>query len=211
MAIYGQNTSFTDAFQQRKANQEQEFYGSLLSNALQSGGQFDIEEGNPVYTTTPMADKTESWNKFVKMKGGRITSADVQNFESAWTQAQQMKSQKQIQELSNLKLRGFDNDDIRDSVENSPELYGSLMDMVSNLEASGDEVAFGQAQALREMLPEIDTGGLIGESPFMATAGAASLALGARHLMAVDTGMMDDVKKLREQRKSIKSDLSKLS
>ena len=161
MAIYGQDINFTGAIQQHQANKEQQFYGSLLSNAMQSGGQFDKEEGNPVYTSTPMQDKTQSWNEFVRMKGGRLAPGDVQNFESAWTQANAKKTQQQMKEIGRLRLRGYDTADIQDTVENSPELYGSLMDMVSNLEMSGDENAMAQAAMMRQYLP--DTSDTIGE------------------------------------------------
>ena len=153
MASYGQGVNFTSAMQQHQANKEQQFYGSLLSNAMQSGGQFDIEEGNPVYTSTPMQDKTQSWNEFVRMKGGRLAPGDVQNFESAWTQANAMKTQQQMKEIGRLRLRGYDINDIQDTVENSPELYGNLMDMVSNLEMSGDENGMAQAAMVRQFLP----------------------------------------------------------
>jgi hypothetical protein len=60
------------------------------------------------------------------------------------------------------------------------------------------------------MIPEMDRGGLIGENPFMATMGAASLGLGAAHLMGTDPSMMENVKKLRAERKDIRQDISKL-
>tara|TARA_Y100001973_G_C5184090_1_gene326727 strand:- start:648 stop:1742 length:1095 start_codon:yes stop_codon:yes gene_type:complete len=189
MAIYGQDINFTSALQQRKANQEQEFYGSLLSNAMRAGGQFDVEDGNPIYTASPMQDKTESWNQFVQMKGGRISPADVQSFEAAWKQADAMKTQQQMQELGRLRLRGFDDNDIRDAVEDSPELYGSLMDMVSNLEMSGDENAMAQAAMVRQYLPtQSDTigerfGEYAMENPGMTMLGAYGAYRGGQYAL----------------------------
>ena len=190
MAIYGQDMDFTTALRQRQANKEQDFYGSLLSNAMRAGGQFDVEDGTAFYTGSPMQDKTESWNQFVQMKGGRISPADVQNFESAWKQANTMRSQQQIQELNRLRLRGFDDNDIRDTVEDSPELYGSLMDMVSNLESSGDENAMEQAAVVKQFLPGHDSdpfiqqlGEYIGDNPVMGPLSAYGAYTGGKYAL----------------------------
>jgi hypothetical protein len=154
MAYGDPGQSFADVMQARKAGKEQQFFGNLLQYGMSAGGQFDMVEGDPVYTGgTSMPNKTALWNSYVSMKGGRISAQDVQNFESQYTQASTMRTQKQMAELSKLKMKGATDSQIEDAIEDSPQLYQSLMDLVSDLESSGDENAFAQAQQVRAYLP----------------------------------------------------------
>ena len=210
--MYGDpGTGIADVIQARKAQKEQSFYNSLLSYAMQAGGEFEIINDMPVFVPGgDMPTKSEMWNQLLQAKGGRLSAADVQQFESAWQQSNQMKTSKQLQELNKLANKGYTPEEIKETIGDSPELYNNLLDLVGDLEATGDENDFQQAQIVKGMIPEMDRGGLIGENPFMATMGAASLGLGAAHLMGTDPSMMENVKKLRAERKDIRQDISKL-
>jgi gas vesicle protein len=160
----GQGIGLAQVIQQHRANRESEFFSSLLQYGMASGGQFDIENGVPIYTGAgEMPDKTQLWNRFLKLKGGRLSSQDIMNFESAYKQAESMRVSKQVGELGKLRTRGYSDKEIRKSVSDNPVLYNSLIDLVSDLEQSGDENAFAQAQSVKMFLPEVDKGGLLGD------------------------------------------------
>lgn len=226
--MYGDvGTGIADVIQARKAQKEQGFYNSLLSYGMQSAGEFDIVNGKPVYTPGgDMPTKSAMWNQLLEAKGGRLSAADVQQFEASWKQATQMKTEKQLQELNKLSLKGYSPKKIRDSIEDSPELFNNLLDLVGDLEASGDENAFAQAQVVKGMLPTMDTGGLLGEmydDPGM----ASSLALPAtilggvglhQYLSAPDAESQKvidkakaDKRDITSQRKVINKDMKNIS
>ena len=226
--MYGDiGTGIADVIQARKAQKEQGFYNSLLSYGMQAGGEFEIVNDTPVFTPGgDMPTKSAMWNQLLQAKGGRLSAADVQQFESAWKQANQMKTSKQLQELNKLSLKGYSPKKIRDSIEDSPDLYNNLLDLVGDLEASGDENAFAQAQVVKGMLPTMDTGGLIGgmyEDPGL----GSSLAIPATilggvglhsYLSAPDTAGVEaknrakiDKKDITSQRRVINKDMKKIS
>jgi len=71
-----------------KQAKEQQFFSNLLQYGMTAGGDFDIVDGDPVYSGgAPMPDKTALWNQYVNMKNGRISPADIQAFEAQYTQA----------------------------------------------------------------------------------------------------------------------------
>ena len=141
---------------QHQSNQEQQFFTGLMQYGINSGGQFDIENNTPIYTGgAELPPKTVLWNQFVTMKGGRLSAMDVQNFEAQYAQAKAMKSQKQMEELQKLRLRGFSDKKIEKAIESSPQLYNNLIDMVSDLQSSGTPEGLQQAEALRTYLPDM--------------------------------------------------------
>ena len=141
---------------QHQSNQEQQFFTGLMQYGINSGGQFDIENDTPIYTGgAELPPKTVLWNQFVTMKGGRLSAMDVQNFEAQYAQAKAMKSQKQMEELQKLRLRGFSDKKIEKAIESSPQLYNNLIDMVSDLQGSGTPEGLQQAEALRTYLPDM--------------------------------------------------------
>tara|TARA_R100000808_G_scaffold15993_1_gene36450 strand:- start:25722 stop:26915 length:1194 start_codon:yes stop_codon:yes gene_type:complete len=223
MAYGDPGQSFADVMRARKAGREQQFFGNLLQYGMSAGGQFDMVDGAPVYTGgTPMPDKTALWNSFVSMKGGRISAQDVQNFESQYTQASAMRTQKQMSELNKLKMRGATDSQIEDAIEDSPQLYQNLLDLVSDLEASGDENAFAQAQAVRAYLPDASPSpieGLIEEPGLLGRIGGplalAGAVAGGQYLMGTPQDVIDankEARKLREQTlKDVRAERAKLN
>ena len=163
--MYGDvGTGIADVIQARKAQREQGFYNSLLSYGMQAGGEFEIVNDKPVFTPGgDMPTKSAMWNQLLQAKGGRLSAADVQQFESSWKQANQMKTSKQLQELHKLSLKGYTPKDIKKVVKDSPELYNNLLDLISDLEASGDPAAMEQSLAMQQYLPGREERGVIGD------------------------------------------------
>ena len=215
MAYGDPGQSFSDVMLARKQGREQQFFGNLLQYGMTAGGDFNIVDGNPVYTGgTPMPDKTSLWNEYLRMKGNRISAADVQNFEAQYTQASAMRTQKQMSELSKMTMQGISDKKIKKSIEDSPELYNSLMDLVSTLESSGDEQAFAQAQLVRNYMPDTSKsllGGLIEEPGFLGRAGIplalAGGAAGASYLGQIPAEDVAAAKKARADRASISKEI----
>ena len=211
MAYGDPGQSFSDVMLAGRQNKEQQFFGNLLQYGMTAGGDFNIVEGKPVYSGgAPMPDKTKMWNSYVSMKGGRITAADVQNFESQYTQASAMRTQKQMAELSKMKMQGVSDKKIRNSIKDSPQLYNSLMDLVSTLESSGDEQAFAQAQMVRGYMPDMSPsflGGLAEEPGFTGRVGLplalAGGAYGVQHLRGIPQEQIDAAKKARTDKAAI--------
>ena len=119
-----------------KQAKESNFFGNLLQYGMNASGEFDIVNGKPVYS------------------GGEMMPDKIQTFESQYAQALAMKTQKQMEQINKLSIRGVSDKKIKKSIEEAPELYNSLMDLVSDLESSGDEQAFAQAQMVRQYLPD---------------------------------------------------------
>lgn len=158
--------NLAENIQAARARRESDFFNNLLAYGMQSGGEFEIVDDTPTFVPGgDMPDKSAMWNEFLRAKGGRLTQADIQQFEMAWKQANQMKTTNQLSQLTKLRNRGYSPDEIKGAIEDSPELYNNLLDLVGDLEAAGmggDENAFAQAQTIKQMMPERDTGGLIG-------------------------------------------------
>ena len=155
LAMHQQNE---DAKQQDAGNA---YLQSLLSQGSESGGQFDIVEGNPIYDTgMDLPKKSEAWNAYVSSKGGRITSADIQMFEQSYKGAKGNKVKKQLQELDKLRAKGFSDYKIQESVRDNKVLYENLLDLTTELSGSGDPAALEQAMMLQQYLPQQDRGGV---------------------------------------------------
>ena len=77
------------------------------------------------------------------------------NFEAAYTQAKAMSTQQQMSELKKLQLRGVSDKKIKNVIKDTPQLYNNLIDMVSDLQESGNEQAFAQAEAMKTYLPDM--------------------------------------------------------
>lgn len=219
------------AMQARKEQQGQNFLAGLLAQGTNAGGQFDIVNGKPMYDAgMGMPQKSELWNQFLAVKGGRVTAQDIQSFESHWQQAEFAKTQKQMSELGKLRLKGFSDKEIRSSVKQSPVLYENLLDMITDLEASGDENLYGQAAAMKQFLPEQETRGAVGEileEPGLGTRlglpiAAAATIYGAQKLArrspeaikAAKKKYKSDISKVRDKvtsnRESVKSNKAEL-
>ena len=150
--------------QQYNLNQEKDYAGNLLGYAMGSGGDFSMVGDTPQFTPGGnMPTKTEAWNTYLQMKGGKVTGQDLAKFNQLYTQAQGIQTQNQIQELQKLSLQGAEPDEIQDLVGNNDQMYNNMLDMITGLEGSGNEQAFQQAQMLKGYLPQEESAGLIGD------------------------------------------------
>ena len=215
MAYGDPGQTLSSAIQARRQNKEQQFFGNLLQYGMTAGGDFNIVNGKPVYTEgEALPDKTTLWNQYVSMKNNRISAADVQNFEAQYTQASAMRTQRQMAELNKMSMQGMSDKKIKDSIEGSPQLYNSLLDLVSTLESSGDEQAFAQAQMVRGYLPSTDKSifeGLIEDPGMLGRVGLplaiAGGAAGVNYLQQTPQEQIDAAKKARSDRASISKEI----
>ena len=184
MAYGDPGQSFSDVMLAARQNKEQQFFGNLLQHGIASGGNFNIVNDKPVYSAgTPLPDKTQLWNEFLSMKGNRITAADVQNFESQYTQVSAMRNQKQLQELNKLRAKGYSDKKIQDAVANNEVLYENLLDLTTQLASSGDPEAIQQAMQMEQYMPQKDKGGyLFGGDVDPRDASLTTIGLGATAL-----------------------------
>ncbi len=206
-----------EIIQRHKMKQEEEYAGNLLAYAMGAAGDYTTKDGVPSFTPGgQMPSKTEAWNSYLQMKGGQVNAQDLLAFNQMYANAQQMQVSNQINELSKLQLQGVEPDEIQDLVKDNDQMYNNLLDMVSNLEGSGDEQAFQQAQVLRNYLPQEESKGLIGEAfedelslgEIAGLTGAGALAYGAYN-WARDRGDLTDYKK--EYKKQISAERKKLN
>ena len=110
----------------RQLKKEENWAGSLLSESLGAGGDYAYNRNTEELSYSPggqMPTKTEAWNSYMQMKGGRISAQDIVAFNQLYTQAQTMQTQNQIQELSKLQMQGADSNDIRNLVGQNPQMY----------------------------------------------------------------------------------------
>ena len=216
MAYGDPGQRISDLFMAAKQAKESNFFGNLLQYGMNAGGEFDIVNGEPVYSGGEMMpDKTALWNDYVKLRGGRVSPQDIQTFESQYAQALSMKTQKQMDQINKLSIRGVSDKKIKKSIKEAPELYNSLMDLVSNLEATGDEQAFAQAQMVRQYLPDTSPSVIEGlmEDPGMLgrvglPAALAGGAYGAQYLSEIPQEQIDAAKKARADRASINKEIN---
>tara|TARA_Y100000004_G_scaffold84880_1_gene95264 strand:- start:8024 stop:9226 length:1203 start_codon:yes stop_codon:yes gene_type:complete len=216
MAYGDPGQRISDLFMAAKQAKESSFFGNLLQYGMNASGEFDIVNGEPVYSGGEMMpDKTELWNDYVKLRGGRVSPQDIQTFESQYAQALAMKTQKQMEQINKLSIRGVSDKKIKKSIEKAPELYNSLMDLVSDLESSGDEQAFAQAQMVRQYLPDTSPSvieGLVEDPGMLGRVGLpvalAGGAYGAQYLSEIPQEQIDAAKKARADRASINKEIN---
>tara|TARA_R100000005_G_C5002989_1_gene210939 strand:- start:6859 stop:7995 length:1137 start_codon:yes stop_codon:yes gene_type:complete len=216
LALY-QNKQQENAAMRQDAGQS--YLQSLLADGTNSAGQFDIIDGQPSYDGGyDLPAKSQAWNAYVQSLGGRVTSADIANFESTYKQAKLNRKSKQIQEIGKLQTRGYSTDEIQDVIKDTPVLYNSLIDLISELEASGDPAALEQSMAMQQYLPEMRKDkGLIGD--IMAGKGgmladvmlpAAVFGAPTAYRFATGRGQQavdDAAKAFRTERRAVTSDI----
>lgn len=147
----------------KKLKQNENFAGSLLSQAIGAGGDYAYNRETEELSYSPggqMPTKTEAWNNYMQMRGGKVSAQDIVAFNQLYTQAQTMQTQNQIQELSKLQMQGADTDDIRSLVGQNPQMYENLLDMITQLEGSPDETGQSTflANQMRGFIPEKEKG-----------------------------------------------------
>jgi len=148
------------AIDQRRQNTENQFYTNLMQYGLRSEPQFDISGNTPTYLggATKMPSKTQLWNQYVQIKGGRLAPQDLATFEQYYNNAVAAHRSNQIKGLQQLAMKGYSDKKIRNLVKDTPDLYNNLMDMVSSFENRGDEEGMMAGAQIRQYLPSTDRG-----------------------------------------------------
>lgn len=148
--------NLAEAIQQRKQNTEDQFYSNLMQYAMQNTPQFDTSGKTPQFIgeqTRRLPSKTQLWNAYIQMKGGRLTPQDLAKFETTYNQIKFAYRDKQMNQLNQLSMRGYSDKKITNMVKESPVLYQNLLDMITELNSSGDENAMAQADVVKSYLP----------------------------------------------------------
>ena len=167
------------AIDQRRQNTENQFYTNLMQYGLRSEPQFDISGNTPTYLggATKMPSKTQLWNQYVQIKGGRLAPQDLATFEQYYNNAVAAHRSNQIKGLQQLAMKGYSDKKIRNLVKDTPDLYNNLMDMVSSFENRGDEEGMMAGAQIRQYLPSTDRG-ILGDDETSTFEKVAPLALG---------------------------------
>jgi hypothetical protein len=156
-----------EAVQQRRRNTEDAFFAQLMRHGFRSQPEFDTTGKTPKYLggLSKMPSKTQLWNQYVALKKGRISTQDLMMFEQYYRNAKAMHQESQFRGLQKLSLQGdYTPKQITSMVQETPELYNNLLDMVSDLESKGDEEGLAAGETIRQFLPnqQQDAGGILG-------------------------------------------------
>ena len=172
-----------DVVQQTKQNKEDKFFTNLMQYAMSN--------------ETTMPNKTQMWNQYLSLKGGRLSSADIANFESQYANVKSAVYGNQLKELDTMALSGDSIKDIRKKVKNNEVLYNNLLDLISDLKSSGTEEGMRTALNVQSYLPQKEDAPLIdkasdfiSESPIMAGAGAYGVYKAGQKLMSGKPGAL---------------------
>tara|TARA_Y100001973_G_scaffold37588_1_gene56509 strand:- start:237 stop:1148 length:912 start_codon:yes stop_codon:yes gene_type:complete len=172
-----------DVVRQNKQSTEDRFFTNLMQYAMSN--------------ETTMPNKTQMWNQYLSLKGGRLSSADIANFESQYANVKSAVYQNQLKELDNMALSGDSIKDIRKKVKNDEVLYNNLLDLISDLKASGTEEGMMTALNVQSYLPQKEDAPLIdkasdfiSESPIMAGAGAYGVYKAGQKIMSGKPGAL---------------------
>ena len=92
------------------SNVKQARYDRFFSNLLQYAMTEDI--------SSPMPSKTQLWNQYSRLKGGRMSPQDLERFESTYSQVKSGRYQKQLNRLGKLSLGGMSDRKIQNQVKN---------------------------------------------------------------------------------------------
>ena len=171
------------AIDQRRQNTTNQFYTGLMQHAMSDTPQYDMTGDKPVYIGSSgpkLKSKTELWNQFVQIKGGRLSPQDLAEFEQYYQSTIGAQQANQLKGLQELKMRGYSDKKIRKMIKDTPDLYNNLMDIVTKFEASGDEQGAMAGATVRAFLPTDEKGLLhdemgIGTQLGMLGAGAAGV------------------------------------
>ena len=162
-----------------RRNKENSFYTNLMQYGLRSEPQFDISGNTPKYIggASAMPSKTQLWNQFIQLKGGRLAPQDLATFEQYYRNAFAAHQSNQIKGLQQLEMRGYSPKKIKNLVKDPPDLYNNLMDMVSSFENRGDEEGMMASAQIRQYLPSTEKG-VLGDDEISTVEKIAPLALG---------------------------------
>jgi len=145
----------SEAIAQRQQNAENQFFTNLMQFGMNNDPVFDTSGDAPVYKgdSMPLPSKTEIWNQYVQIKGGRLSPQDLGLFEQYYNSVVGAKEQNTLKGLQNLANRGYEAKDIRKIVKDTPDLYNNLLDMISDAEATRTEEGLQQAAAIKSFMP----------------------------------------------------------
>tara|TARA_Y100001973_G_scaffold2362_1_gene3518 strand:- start:940 stop:1785 length:846 start_codon:yes stop_codon:yes gene_type:complete len=154
----------SDAIAQRQQNTENAFFTNLMQYGMNSSPMFDTSGAAPVYIggASKMPSKTDLWNQYVQIKGGRLSPQDLAVFEQYYNNAVSAHNSNQLKGLQQLAMQGYSPKKIKKVVKDSPDLYNNLMDMVTTFENRGDEEGMVAGSQIRQYLPSTDKG-IIGD------------------------------------------------
>tara|TARA_Y100001937_G_C7125366_1_gene334635 strand:- start:186 stop:1094 length:909 start_codon:yes stop_codon:yes gene_type:complete len=145
----------SEAIAQRQQNAENQFFTNLMQFGMNNDPVFDTSGDTPVYKgdSMPLPSKTEIWNQYVQIKGGRLSPQDLGLFEQYYNSVVAAKEQNTLKGLQNLANRGYEAKDIRKIVKDTPDLYNNLLDMISDAEATQTPEGLQQAAAIKSFMP----------------------------------------------------------
>jgi hypothetical protein len=148
--------SLKQAMAERSANQENQFFTSLLQYAMDSAPNFDLSGNTPQLLNAgkSMPPKSVLWNQYMQLKKGRITPEDLMKFEEMYKHVKNTRSNQQLSKINELSLRNYSDKKIRTMVSNNPIMYQNLIDMISDLKSEGTEGATARSEELRSYLPQ---------------------------------------------------------
>ena len=108
------------AIDQRRQNTENQFYTNLMRYAIHDSPQFDMSGKNPQFIggkADAMPSKTQLWNQYVAIKGGRMNPQDLMMFEQQYAQIKMAHRNKQMSQLQQLSTRGFSDVKIKNMIK----------------------------------------------------------------------------------------------
>lgn len=179
-----------ESIQSVRANRENEFFAGLMQYAMQGQSSFDTSGDTPKYipSTNPLPKKTELWNQYVQMKGGRLAPQDLAAFEQYYNSIASTIKGNDLAELGKLSNMGYDEKDIKKLVKDTPDLYNNLLDMVNDLSkatmspgmSDQDKQAAMQASAVAQSyLPSPEDDSLLSKAAEFASENPIKTGLGA--------------------------------
>jgi hypothetical protein len=183
--------NLAEAIKQRQQNTKDQFYTNMMQYALRNSPQFDMSGKKPVYIggISKMPSKTQLWNQFIQIKGGRLSPQDLAEFEQYYQSTVASHNQNQLKGLQELAIKGYSDKKIRGMVDDSPDLYKNLLDMVSTFESQGSEEGMVAASRIRNFLPMKNEGVLFEDSEdksnfqkLVPIVGAVTAYKGIKHL-----------------------------
>tara|TARA_R110002020_G_scaffold264356_5_gene479114 strand:- start:1542 stop:2693 length:1152 start_codon:yes stop_codon:yes gene_type:complete len=208
MAI--QEFQLQQVLEQQKAAKNNEFWTQLMTKGMASGGDFEDINDKPSYIPGPvLPNKTALWNQYLQLKGHKLTAQDVAEFESNYQQVVNLGNEKQIREIGKLNLKGYSTKEIQDVVKSDAGLYENMLDLVTDMKASGDPNKVEQALALQTFLPTDEES--MFDNPYAAPlaigTGLAAATYGNKY-MQTRIGMDDAKDKWSKDRKPIRDKIT---
>ena len=199
--------SLAETIRKNQLQKEQDYKSDLLGYALGSTGNFSYSDGKIGFTPGgTMPSKTEAWNNYIRMKGS-VSAQDLTTFNEMYTEAQTIQTGNQLQEISKLGLQGAKPRQIRDMVRGNDQMYNNLLDLITQLEGSGNPEAFDTAQKLKGYV-EAPPKGLFGDISDEGMGPGTTLGLGAAAgtgIAAASYGRGMDATELADWKKNVKA------